>query len=102
MKVIYKYRLGVDGQTTAIKCKFSKLLTVQTQYGWPHVWMEIDDDMPEVEVVFVAIGTGWELPKHELMYAGTAQDECGYVWHYYYTWGTRALNFPEIYTPTLS
>ena len=86
MKKIYKYELGVDGQTTTLKDRFSRILTVQTQNGWPHVWMEIDDDIPEVEIVFVAIGTGWELSQHDLEYAGTAQEEYGYVWHYYYSW----------------
>lgn len=87
MKKIYKYELGVDGQTTILKDRFSRILTVQTQNGWPHVWIEIDDNMPEVKIVFVAIGTGWELPQHDLEYAGTAQEEHGYVWHYYYSWG---------------
>lgn len=85
MKKIYKYRLNVEGQVTEVQDQFSRILTIQTQDGWPHVWIEIDDNVEEKKVVFAAIGTGWEMPDHDLMYAGTAQDMNGFVWHYYYS-----------------
>ena len=87
MKKIYKYRLNVDGQATELQDKFSGILTIQEQNGWPHVWMEIDDNTEEKKVVFAAIGTGWEIPNHNATYAGTAQDANGFVWHYYYSVG---------------
>ena len=83
MKKIYKYRLNTDGQVTELQDKFSKILTIQTQNGWPHIWMEIDDNVEEKKIVLVAMGTGWEMPDHDLTYVGTAQDEMGFVWHYY-------------------
>lgn len=85
MKRIYKYRLNVEGQVTEVQDKFSRILTIQTQNGWPHVWIEIDDIAEEKKIVFAAIGTGWEMPDHDLTYAGTAQDMNGFVWHYYYS-----------------
>ena len=87
MKKIYKYRLNVDGQATELQNKFSSILTIQEQNGWPHVWMEIDDKVEEKKIVFAAIGTGWEMPDCNVTYAGTAQDMNGCVWHYYYSVG---------------
>ena len=84
MKKIYKYMLGVDGDVVTITGKFSNLLTIQSQNGWPHIWIELDDNYPEVSLEIAAIGTGWELPQHNMIYAGTAQDAAGFVWHYYY------------------
>lgn len=63
MKKIYKYRLGVDGDVVTIIGKFSNVLTIQSQNGWPHIWMEIDDNYPEVSLAIAAIGTGWNYPS---------------------------------------
>jgi hypothetical protein len=30
----------------------------------PCVWYEVDDDLNDIEVKIVAIGTGWDLPKN--------------------------------------
>ena len=88
MTKIYKYQLGTDGAITTIKGNIKKILTAQFQPGiGPCVWYEVDDNVKEVEVDIIAIGTGWELPEEIKYwnYIGTVQDEFGYVWHYYAT-----------------
>lgn len=85
---IYKNELGTDGAITTIKGKIKKILTAQFQPGaGPCVWYEIDDDVKEIEVNIIAIGTGWDLPKEIKFwdYIGTVQDGFGFVWHYYAT-----------------
>lgn len=85
MKRIYKYALGRDGEVVTYKGKFERFLQVQVQNGIPHVWIMLDDDMPEVSIDIAAIGTGWDLPTDVMGYIGTAQDGFGFVWHYFWT-----------------
>ena len=83
---IYKSTLGLDGEITTINGKIRKILTAQFQPGsGPCVWYEVDDDLKDIEVKIVAIGTGWDLPKEIRFwdYIGTVQDGMGFVWHYY-------------------
>lgn len=81
---IYKYRLGVDGESVAIKGNISQILDVQAQGGVPTVWILMDDDVPTQVVKFTAIGTGWEMDKTMLgSYYRTVQDGNGFVWHYF-------------------
>ena len=83
---IYKEKLGTDGELTVIKGKVKNILTTQFQPGiGPCVWYEVDDDLKEIEIQIIAIGTGWDLPKNIKYwdYIGTVQDEFGFVWHYY-------------------
>ena len=85
---IYKNELGTDGALTTIKGKIRKILTTQFQPGsGPCVWYEVDDDVKEIEIQIIAIGTGWDLPKNIKYwdYIGTVQDGFGFVWHYYAT-----------------
>ena len=85
MTRIYKHHLGFDGGIITIKDKFKRFLTVQAQNGMPTCWYEVDDNCDEIEVMVIAIGTGWDIPEEfaDWEYIGTAQDELGYVWHYY-------------------
>jgi hypothetical protein len=84
---IYKDRLGIEGNVVTIKGKIRKILTVQLQNGWPHVWYEVSDKewVKDREIKIIAIGTGWEIPDEIAYwnYVGTVQDINGYVWHYY-------------------
>lgn len=83
---IYKDTLGRDGEITTIKGKIRKILTAQFQPGaGPCIWYEVDDDVEEIEVDILSIGTGWELPANIKYYdyVGTVQDGLGFVWHYY-------------------
>jgi hypothetical protein len=85
MTKIYKHYLGFDGGIIKIKNKFKRFLTVQAQNGTPTCWYEVHDNCDEIEVMVIAIGTGWNIPKEfsDCEYIGTAQDKLGYVWHYY-------------------
>ena len=48
------------------------------------MWAIVDPDDEVVEPLkIIAIGTGWELPTGLEDYLGTAQDEYGFVWHYF-------------------
>ena len=61
---IYKDRLGIEGNVATIKGRIKKILTVQLQNGWPHVWYEVSDKewVRDREIKIIAIGTGWEIP----------------------------------------
>lgn len=83
---IYKSELGTQGDITNIKGKIRRILTAQFQPGaGPCIWYEVDDDVDEIELQIICIGTGWELPEtlKYLDYIGTVQDGLGFVWHYY-------------------
>ena len=87
MVKIYKDRLDIEGNVITIKGRIRKILTVQLQNGWPHVWYEVSDKewVRDREIKIVAIGTGWEISDESAYwnYIGTVQDVDGYVWHYY-------------------
>lgn len=85
-KRIYKYPLTTNGVVTEIKGKLNKLLSIQAQSNGIYCWVELDDDVEEISISLVGIGTGWEFPEiiTECMnYVDTVQ--LGeYVWHYYW------------------
>lgn len=87
MVKIYKDKLGIEGNIITIKGRIKKILTVQLQNGWPHVWYEVSDKewVKDREIKIIAIGTGWEISDTSVYwnYVGTVQDVDGYVWHYY-------------------
>ena len=84
MRKIYKYELPVDGGIIAIKQCIIKILNIQEQNGIPVMWAIVDPDDEVVEPLkIIAIGTGWELPTGLEDYLGTAQDEYGFIWHYF-------------------
>ena len=84
MRKIYKYELPVDGGIITIKQCIIKILSIQEQNGTPMMWAIVDPDNEKIEPLeIVAIGTGWELPTGLEDYLGTAQDEYGFVWHYF-------------------
>ena len=83
-KKIYKYALGIDGDCVAIKGHFSRIIKVMTQSGWPHIWMEIDEEnYDESEINITAIGTGWDYNDDAGIYIDSVIDRSGYVWHYF-------------------
>ena len=84
MRKIYKYELPVDGGIIAIKQCIIKILNIREQNGIPVMWAIVDPDDEVVEPLkIIAIGTGWELPTGLEDYLGTAQDEYGFIWHYF-------------------
>ena len=95
MRKIYKYELPVDGGIITIKQCIIKILSIQEQNGIPVMWAIVDPDNEKIEPLeIVAIGTGWELPTGLDDYLGTAQDEYGFVWHYF-SLKLRELEKPE-------
>ena len=94
MRTIYKYELPVDGGIITIKQCIIKILSIQEQNGKPMMWAIVDPDNEAVEPLEIAaIGTGWALPTGLDEYLGTAQDEDGFVWHYF------ALKLKELKEP---
>jgi hypothetical protein len=85
MKRIFKYKLPRDGEVVTITANVVKWLNIQEQNGWPMIWAVVDDAGYESEYEIVAWGTGWEFPDElsHCRYMGTAEDGCGYVWHYF-------------------
>jgi hypothetical protein len=84
MRKIYKYELPINGDIITIRqCKI-KVLSIQEQNGIPMMWAIVDPESEAVEPLEItAIGTGWALPTGLDEYLGTAQDEDGFVWHYF-------------------
>ena len=83
-KKIYKYELGVDGGVVTIKNCFSRIIKIMMQNGWPHIWMEIDEEnYDESEINITAIGTGWDYNDDAGVYVDSVIDRSGYVWHYF-------------------
>lgn len=84
MKKIYKYELPVNGGIIKIENAVEQFLEVQEQNGIPMIWAIVDLDVEDVEPIeIIALGTGWEVPSTVDKYLGTAQDEFGFVWHYF-------------------
>ena len=84
MRKIYKYELPVDGSIITIRQCIIKILNIQEQNGIPVMWAIVDPDDEVIEPLkIIAIGTGWKLPTGLENYLGTAQDEYGFVWHYF-------------------
>ena len=84
MKKIYKYELPINGGIIKIPNAVDQFLGVQEQNGIPMIWAIVDLDVEDVEPIeIIALGTGWEVPSTVDKYLGTAQDEFGFVWHYF-------------------
>lgn len=84
MAKIYKYELGVNGDCVALKNHFSRIIKIMMQNGWPHIWMEIDEEnYDESEINITAIGTGWDYNDDAGVYVDSVIDRSGYVWHYF-------------------
>lgn len=81
--IIYKYNLDED--YTVIKGRIRRFLKVQRQGSHIVCWAEVDENLEEIEVRIVGVGTGW--PMEDFLenweYIGTEIDVEGYVWHYY-------------------
>ena len=83
MEKIYKYELPVDGDVIIIKDTVVRFLDVQDQNGIPAIWAIVDLEKESEPIEIIAIGTGWELLPGLGQYLGTAQDDFGFVWHYF-------------------
>ena len=84
MKKILKYQLGRNGEIVKCTGKFERVLSIMTQNGIPHIWIEENEDAEEITASIIAVGTGMEFPAELIGYLGSAIDGFGYVWHYYW------------------
>ena len=83
-KKIYKYELGINGEIITIRNHFSRIIKVMVQNGWPHIWMEIDEEnYDESEINITSIGTGWDYNDDSGIYVDSVIDGDGHVWHYF-------------------
>lgn len=87
---VYKYELPSVDETLVIKEKIIKFLSVQNQNNIAMVWALVDPQVKEKETTIAAFGTGWDIPDYVDEYIGTAQDEFGFVWHYF------TVDIPEL------
>lgn len=77
-KRIYKYALRPFSMAFEVEMpKDADVLTVQVQYGEPHIWAIVDPDEPPETRGFVLRGTGHGLKGNEGRYVGTFQLEGG-------------------------
>ena len=84
MKKIYKYELNIAGDMTVINAPIDQLLKVDWQSGTGAVlWAIVDDEWEPATWRIMSLGTGWTIPEGVNDYIGTAQDDFGYVWHYF-------------------
>ena len=80
--------------------RIRQVLNVDTQYGQPVVWVELDDDLEYRSLDFYKIRTGWEMNEadSETMknsaYIGTIKDDEKKVWHCFCV-ATQPQNAPE-------
>lgn len=94
-KTIWKYKLPRDGQTIVINEQIIKVLHIGTQRGEPTAWIIVDPTAAAARPTeVVAWGTGWDLPDdvyRECNYWGSAEDNCGYIWHYFAATGSSEV-----------
>lgn len=86
MQKIFKYQLGVNGESVIIDSKVKEFLHVDSQDGWPMVWALIDSEIENTKYEILSVGTGWIVPDivtYESKYLGTVIDGAGFVWHYF-------------------
>lgn len=75
MKEIWKYPLEISHNTLSIP-KGYEILSVQSQYGRPCLWVLIDPKAKKEDVIFRTFGTGHPLSKEEtenIEFIGTYQ-----------------------------
>lgn len=79
MKVIFKYKLILDG-SQVMDMPPGEILTVQLQDGVPFIWALVDEKAARVKREIEIFGTGYDVPPVTRKYIGTFQ-ESGFVWH---------------------
>lgn len=82
-RVIYKYPLPSYGQQTILMPMGSRILTVQTQKGVPHMWALVDLYTQTLETKTIIIyGTGHTIDEENIDYINTFQvDDGDLIYH---------------------
>ena len=73
--IIYKYELPIKNEFT-IKMTGGKILSLQTQFDTPCLWLLVDVTAPEVERHFICQMTGHDFETNDsatYQYIGTVQ-----------------------------
>lgn len=83
MKRILKYEIPVkDQEFTLTLHADGNILSIQTQYGIPQMWVLADETKPKEDVKFLLLTTGEEVDRYIGAYLGTFQlSEGGFVGH---------------------
>jgi hypothetical protein len=83
MRTIWKFPLKPAVQEITMP-RGARVLTVQTQFGEPQLWAEVDTDAPTEQREFAVVGTGHPMPEDPGEYIGTFQiDDGSLVFHVY-------------------
>lgn len=86
MRTIWKTPIVVVDEQSVKVPMLARPLTVQMQYGRPHIWWGVDDTAAEEERSVYVRGIGHPLPPERAAYLGSVQEEPGgFVWHVYTT-----------------
>lgn len=81
MNTIHKYRIKESEEFELELPAEYKVLTIQMQFGIPHMWIMVNTVYPMQPVRFRIFGTGHDLGKiKDKEYIGTFQQD-SYVWH---------------------
>lgn len=80
---IWKFRLDAERRASIEMPKESKILCLQMQEGWPHLWALVDESNSYERRTFEICGTGWALDEDidSKNYIGTYQPGNGLVFH---------------------
>lgn len=74
MKVVWKYKLGLEKETQSIKMpRWSTILDVQLQDGEPVMWALVDPNASMIERLFIWVFTGEKSDDWNYDYIGTIQ-----------------------------
>jgi hypothetical protein len=85
MRVIWKYRLEFK-ETNIVSMQAGVVRRVAMQEGRPHLWAEVDPNVPARDRVFHIYATGQPIVDGDVYVTTfTAEDQHGfaYVWHVY-------------------
>lgn len=81
MKTVYKYTLDYADKQRIMLPQGAKVLAVQMQDEYPHIWAEVDSEAPLQENTFFMVGTGHPLGEvartAQVSYIGTIQTTAG-------------------------
>jgi len=86
METIYKYNLEVIDRQIIQMPEQSEILTVQSQFNEPKLWVKVESDNKKIDYEIAMFGTGYPiLDDYNGVYIGTIQLDYGnYVYHCFY------------------
>lgn len=79
--VVLKYRFDLTDRQTIRAPEGAQTLSVQMQDGKLTMWMLVDPEKPEEDMVFNVVGTGMTVPDGGGYYVGTVQMSAAFVVH---------------------